>query len=311
MSKEQRDTEAAIEEIEQSAPYLEEPKDTKKDDNKQQNKETVTEENQTSSKQIQKNAKHVWPTVFVILALVAVGIISYWSRDNMAVSQIEQKDQQIEVLQKAQDDLNSTLELRDSKISALKAEKQILEQQQDQKDDYIALLEDENASISAKTAAETMDDTNWRNFVSKDYHFSIQFPGIPYKSDWITYIAGEEVPTAYYGRSNTDGYYEIQAISFSSESIKKLPDDDSRLYIAMASVVSNDEDVKVIKSELLEDFKGQRALKQTVSFEYEGKEFARRYGLVVFKGNMLYVIDTYSTTEANFEKFLGSFEFEG
>jgi hypothetical protein len=137
----------------------------------------------------------------------------------------------------------------------------------------------------------------------------VQFPGIPYKSTFDFSMNSQTEEMTYFSRSNMDGYYELETVVYSDAFMESLPDGDSRLFVAMNNAVGYDESITITSTELL-TFNGQRALKESFSIDYGDGQFVKKYGLVFFKGNELFVIDTYYTSLDDFNKFIASFSFK-
>lgn len=266
-----------------------------------------------ASVESQVEKKHSKKKILAIIAVVIIFVGSvagaYFWRDKLATDEINQKNASISSLEDENVALIKDVEQKDANIASLKITNSTLSEQQKKKDEYIALLEDENTSMAEKSAAATANDNTWRDFTSTKYGFSNQFPGIPYQYDFDFYMDGEYSPATAFGRTNTDegySYYEVMAVDFSDAFMNSLSDGDNKLYLAMNTAVGYDDGIKIESTELI-DFNGQRALKEKFSTEYDGVKYYK-YGLVFFKGNRMYVIDSSDTSDADFATFYQSFK---
>ncbi|MFZ2125862.1 MAG: hypothetical protein WA087_04065 [Candidatus Saccharimonadales bacterium] len=253
--------------------------------------------------------KKVLVTALVVVLMGASAAGAYFWRDKVANDLVKQKDANILTLQADKTNLTKEGEQKDSNIASLQTLNETMTAQQKQKDDYIAILEDDNATLAEQEAAATANDETWRNFSSAEFGFNIQFPGIPYKSTFDFTMNGQTEEMTYFSRSNMDGYYELETAVYSDAFMESLPSGDGRLFVAMDNAVGYDEGVTVTSNELI-TFNGQRALKESLSIDYGDGQPVKKYGLVFFKGNELFVIDTYYTTLDDFNKFVGSFSFK-
>ncbi len=244
--------------------------------------------------------------VLIVLLFIASAVGVYFWRDKLANDLVHTKDSNITSLQTDKTKLQKDIEQRDSSITSLQALNATLTAQQKQKDDYITLLKSSNATLAEKEAAATANDTSWRVFLAADSGFSIQFPGIPYKNTFDFTMNGETSPMTYYSRSNLDGYYEVELTTFSDAFMSSLAEGDAKLYVAINNAVGADQDATITSDEIVA-FNGQRALKETITIDYGGGYNVTKYGLVFFKGNTLYVIDTSYASQDNFNKFIDSF----